>query len=208
MFSVGTNLFYQEIKKYRCNDYKKADIIICITNESKEKYNNLMAEHKKITKFDKGAKIVCNTNYLRNKGIYNSFDFTITKEDYNEETGSLYVLDDLDFYITEKELDDNFELGYAITLYKAQGQQYNSFYFPDEDLKYINGRSAYTLISRLKEDLNDETKERNNKILEACKPKEVKKEVEKLNRGKPKRVNIKYKHEQSVFDKTVEDFFN
>jgi hypothetical protein len=208
MFSVGTNLFYQEIKKYRCNDYKKADIIICITNESKEKYNNLMAEHKKITKFDIGAKIVCNTNYLRNKGIYNSFDFTITKEEFNEETGNIYVLDDLDFFITEKELDDNFELGYAITLYKAQGQQYNSFYFPDEDLKYINGRSAYTLISRLKEDLNDETKERNNKILQACKPKEVKKEVEKKIPTRPKKVNIKYKHEQSVFDKTVEDFFN
>jgi hypothetical protein len=212
MFSLNTNLFYQEIKKYRCNDYKKADIIICITNESKEKYNNLMAEHKKITKFDKGAKIVCNTNFLRKKDIYNSFDFIIKAIHINEDSVPEAIIYDYELddgtIITEKELDDNFELGYAITLYKAQGQQYNSFYFPDEDLQYINGRSAYTLISRLKQELTQETKDRNNKILEAHKPKEVKKEVKKLNRGKPKRVNIKYKHEQSIFDKTIEDFFN
>lgn len=215
MYSTDKQFLIEEIKKYRCNDYTKADIIICITDsggdKSRQTYNNLMAEHKKITKFDVGAKIVCNTNYLRNKGIYNSFDFTITKEDYNEETGSIYVLDDLDFYITEKELDDNFELGYAITLYKAQGQQYKSFYFPDEDLKYINGRSAYTLISRLKEDLNDETKERNNKILEASKPKEIKKEIEKKTPTKPKKmkpVKPLDKKTQNVFDNLVSSFFD
>jgi hypothetical protein len=187
MYSTDKEFLKNEIKKYRCDDYKKADIIICITDnggdKSRQKYNNLMAEHKKITKFDIGAKIVCNTNYLRKYNIYNSFDFVIEDEYEYEETGHKYVLDNTDDapHITEKELDDNFELGYAITLYKAQGQQYNSFYFPDEDLQYINGRSAYTLISRLKQELTQETINRNNKILKAYKPKKVKKEVEKIN---------------------------
>ena len=221
MYSTDKQFLKNEIKKYRCNDYKKADIIICITDnggdKSRQKYNNSMAEHKKITKFDKGAKIVCNTNFLRKKDIYNSFDFIIKAIHINEDTVQEeeaiiydYELDD-GTIITEKELDDNFELGYAITLYKAQGQQYNSFYFPDEDLKYINGRSAYTLISRLKQELTQETKDRNNKILEACKPKEVKKEVEKKIPTRPKKTKpIKPldKKTQCVFDNLVSNFFD
>jgi hypothetical protein len=208
MYSTDKEFLKNEIKKYRCDDYKKADIIICITDDggdkSRQKYNNLMAEHKKITKFDIGAKIVCNTNFLRKKDIYNSFDFIIKAIHINENSDPEekiydYELDD-GTIITEKELDDNFELGYAITLYKAQGQQYNSFYFPDEDLQYINGRTAYTLISRLKQELTQETIDRNNKILEAHKSKEVKKEVQKSNK--------KHNHKQSVFDKTIKDFFN
>ena len=203
MYSTDKQFLINEIKKYRCNDYKKADIIICITNESRQKYNSLMAQHKKITKFDVGAKLICNTNNLRKKDIYNSFDFITTDEVEYEETGHLYVLDDLPFNITEKELDDNFELGYAITLYKAQGQQYKSFYFPDEDLKYINGRSVYTLISRLKEDLNDETKERNNKILEACKPKEDKPKEVKEKTNEPNKMTSGER--KKIRDKVIKD---
>jgi hypothetical protein len=169
-----------EIKKYNSKNWKKADIIICITNKSKENYNKLMSEYKKVKMGDIGCKIVCNTNNLRVKGIYNSFDFIIKdvleEEDENDETKITYILDD-ETKLNEKELFHNFELGYAITLFKAQGQQYKSFFMPEEDFKYINARSAYTLISRLQEDLTEETIKRNKNELKD--KKEVKKEVKK-----------------------------
>jgi hypothetical protein len=41
---------------------------------------------------------------------------------------TLYILDD-GTELNKNELFDNFELGYSTTLFKAQGQQYKSFYF-------------------------------------------------------------------------------
>ena len=142
-----------EIKKYNSDDYTKADIIICITIKQKDIYNKLMSKHLKKTIYDIGCKIVCVTNNLRSKEIYNNFDFII-KDIQTIGNELFYILDDgvTDKYITVnyEELTNNFELGYAITLFKAQGQEYKSFFMPECEFKYINGRSAYTLISRLK----------------------------------------------------------
>ena len=146
-----------EVKKYRDTDYTKSDIIICITNEEKKIYNDLMCKYLKIKDICTiGAKIICNSNDLRNKNIYNNFDFTIEKiED------DLITLDTGD-KITQDELKKNFEFGYSITLFKAQGQEFNSFYIPDTSLEYLNSRSTYTIISRLKQELSKETIKRNN----------------------------------------------
>lgn len=144
-----------EVCKYTVDDYKNADIIICGRNRTKNKYNKLMIDYLNIKFGEIGCKIICNTNNLRQKGIYNNFDYIIKSiNDIN------IILDD-DTSITQEELKNNFELGYAITLFKAQGQQFTSFYYPLDDFDMINNREAYTLISRLKYMLTDETIKRN-----------------------------------------------
>ena len=142
------NIFLtNEVKKYNNKDYKTADIVICCRNKTKDKYNKLMTEHLNIKFGDIGCKIICNSNDLKLKGIYNNFDYTI-KDIIDDKI----ILDD-DTEISQKELK-HFVLGYAITLYKAQGQQFKSFYYAPEDYTFLNGRSTYTLISRLKQDIN------------------------------------------------------
>ena len=46
----------------------------------------------------------------------------------------------------------HFEYGYARTLHSIQGDSIKSYYYPDEDLIpfFIDNRTTYTLISRLK----------------------------------------------------------
>ena len=72
------NIFLtNEVKKYNNKDYKTADIVICCRNKTKDKYNKLMTEHLNIKFGDIGCKIICNSNDLKLKGIYNNFDYTI-----------------------------------------------------------------------------------------------------------------------------------
>ena len=96
---------------------------------------------------DIGCRVVCKTNDLKDKNIYNNFYYTIKeKDDYD-----IVLYDGTDDYeIDLDELKRNFELGYCRTLYNIQGESIISFYFPIEDIDYIDGRALYTLISRIK----------------------------------------------------------
>lgn len=146
-----------EIKKHVTDKYYDADIIICKTNKECDKYNKLMAKRLKvdfterkngdILRFEprKGLKIICVTNDLRDIGIYNNFDFVISKV-----KGDIIILDD-NTVITQKQLNKYFRLGYAITSYKAQGQEFESIYVPLKSYPGEDTRLAYTLISRLKQ---------------------------------------------------------
>ncbi len=147
----NNSFLVNEIIKYRANSYKNADIIICNSNAECKEYNNLMLEHLNIKFGDIGCKIICMTNDLRKKDIYNSFDYVIKEINDDQIT-----LDD-ETIITIEELKKNFEPAYAITMYKCQGHEYESFYIPDSSLTFIDGRKAYTIISRLKQDLTKET---------------------------------------------------
>jgi len=81
------------------------------------------------------------------KNIYNNFYYTIKDVDEDE----IILFDDVDeIKINKKELEDNFELGYCRTLYNIQGESIKSFYFVLDDIRFIDGRALYTLISRLK----------------------------------------------------------
>jgi hypothetical protein len=160
-----TNEFYDAIYYGKCDNIKmvkkyrdtKSNNVICYTNESCNKYNAIIAKRLGITdKFSIGAKVICNTNELRNYNIYNKFTFTVTSID-----GDNIVLD-TDTKIPRELFDrkdhgkDYISLGYARTLYSVQGESMESFYFPDEDLTYLNNRATYTLISRLKGTFNCE----------------------------------------------------
>jgi hypothetical protein len=136
----------KEIKKHNHKSMIDAEIILCRTNKECDEYNDMYMDMKDLEFGQIGCKIICNSNDLREKNIYNSFTFEIKEVDKNT-----IILDD-DIEITKKELHEYFKPGYAITFYKSQGQEYRSFYVPDSSIKGISSREAYTIISRLKED--------------------------------------------------------
>jgi hypothetical protein len=151
----------EELKKHFnvSKDYTKADVILCHSNSQCLEYNKLMLAYHKLDKFDVGAKIICITNTcktLRGLGIYNKFAYTIVKYDYN----TVY-LDDTDstgkqICFNKSLLKSNFESNYAMNFYNAQGQQFKNIYVPDSSINnpHMSGRMAYTIISRLKENIN------------------------------------------------------
>jgi hypothetical protein len=140
------NMIGKEIIKYN-TVYDEAETIITYTNDVRIKYNNMMCEKLKIKFGDIGCKIVCKSNDLKDKDIYNNFYYII--KDVVEDVITIY--DDVsNIYISKDELKKYFDLGYCRTLYNIQGESLKSFHFAMEDLQYIDGRALYTLISRLK----------------------------------------------------------
>lgn len=136
------------IKKYRSvnsNNY------ICYRNKTCDKYNQLISTKLGIRdKFAVGARIICNTNNLREMNIYNRQVFNIIEEMDNK------VKLDNDLIIEKSVMNkiDNgneyFTFAYARTLNSVQGESLLDFYFPDDDFHFVNSRFTYTLISRLK----------------------------------------------------------
>ena len=147
----------EELKRHRTKSYKDASYILCRSNDSCKLFNDKMMAHLGINFGDIGCKVMCKTNNLRDYGIFNNFIFTVTGK-----TPTHVILDD-DITIPLK----NFKYGkeswlpaYARTLYNIQGESTESFYIPNSDLwTYKNdGRSVYTIISRLKQELINKPK--------------------------------------------------
>jgi len=137
----------KEVQKHSV-DWDKSEYIVCYQNDTKDKYNKMKMEHLGITNIiDKGCKVICKSNDLRDKDIFNKYRFTV--ED-NSET-HVIIKDDIKTYtIPIEAFRKYFQPAYAVTLYCIQGESINSYHYPSEDYKFINGRSCYTLISRLK----------------------------------------------------------
>jgi hypothetical protein len=144
-------------KEYYRSKYlnnKNATNVCCYKNDSCDKYNKIVAERLGFESiFDVGAKIICNTNELRDRGIYNKFVFTVV-----EEKEHIIKLDNGE-WISKKECmkkagkKNYFTFAYARTLHSYQGESIRDLYFPKEEMKYVNARMFYTLISRIKEDI-------------------------------------------------------
>lgn len=136
-----------QIIMHNSKTYDQAETIITYKNDTRIKYNKMMIEKLNLNFGDVGCRVVCKTNDLKDKNIYNNFYYTIKEKDDND----IILYDGTDNYeIDLDELKRNFELGYCRTLYNIQGESITSFYFPLEDIDYIDGRALYTLISRIK----------------------------------------------------------
>lgn len=138
-----------EIKKYNSNNFFTAEIIIAYRNDTRRHYNKLMCDRLGIkNKFDIGTKLICKTNEFKNIGLFNNLDCIVKYCD-----GDIVILNDEenDYKIDIAKLK-HFEYGYARTLHSIQGDSIKSYYYPDEDLIpfFIDNRTTYTLISRLK----------------------------------------------------------
>ena len=140
----------EELRSKYLND-SNSNNICCYTNEACDKYNEIVSKRLGFdSMFEVGAKLICNTNKLRNFEIFNKFTFIVKKVENNLiflDNGA--VLSKSDFL--KKEGDKTFiSFGYARTLHSYQGESVENLYYPKEELKYCNDRMFYTLISRLK----------------------------------------------------------
>jgi hypothetical protein len=147
-YNMTQNQRIKEVEKHN-TDIKNADYVIVYTNDTRKKYNKIKMEQlglKEIT--NKSCKVICKSNNLREKDIFNNFKFKV--EDTNDET--VIISDDNNSYcISINDFNKYFEPAYALTLYSIQGETINNFHYANEDYKFLNGRSTYTLISRLKQ---------------------------------------------------------
>lgn len=135
-----------EVYKYSVNDYKKAEIILCYRNKTKQQYNDTMIHQLKLKSWcDKGAKIICNNNKLIHLNICNNGQYIITNVD------NKYFTLDNEYNIPIKYMNKtNFSPAYALNVHQIQGSTINNYYWCREDDFFIDGRTAYTIISRLR----------------------------------------------------------
>ena len=161
LIAINPKDILNEINKYNAKSFEEAETIITYTNVTRQKFNKKMITklnidydicfdgkkpQYKIKTPTVGCKIVCNSNLLSEKNIYNNFYYTIKAVDTD-----ITITDGVDdIIITIKQLKNFFDFGYCRTLYNIQGESISSFYFAVEDIGYLDGRAVYTLISRLK----------------------------------------------------------
>jgi len=125
--------------------YEDADMIICLRNEIVDKYNELKMKHLGISFGEIGCSVICRSNNLRAKNIYNGFIFTI------KDNGECISFNETDETTTYEELEKYFKPAYARTIYSVQGDEFRTIHIAEEDYVYLQKPSfAYTAISRIK----------------------------------------------------------
>jgi hypothetical protein len=145
--STNTEFLASEMKKYSVKNFFDAEVIICYRNNTRKHYNNLMLQHLGRERYDIGNEFVCLTNRLMKYDIYNGKIVKIIDKDKK----NIYLDDGNEIKI--KRFKKNFDLTYAMTCYKVQGSSKLSYYWAPEDDFFITPRIAYTVISRLKENV-------------------------------------------------------
>ena len=135
----------KEVIKHRTDNWYDAEKIICYRNSTIDKYNKMYLDRiGEDDMFFKGAYLRCITNKLFKSEIYNNFYVTIKSIDGDEITFCNGMK------LSKAYVEKYFKLGYAITLYGAQGKSFSSYYYPDEDMSFMTPKRAYTIISRIK----------------------------------------------------------
>ena len=144
-----------QVKKYSQKLKKKWDehlTIICHRNIMVQKYNKLVLRSIDKSKYDPGVKIRCISNKLIKKNALNNFKYIIVE---NDQKSTLIIASELDntqiISISYSEYEQHFDVAYALTIYSLQGSFVYKYHFAEEDYPYIDGRMAYTIISRIYE---------------------------------------------------------
>lgn len=157
----------KEVKKWSCDRIEDAEYILCYRCRrdgirpdkipTRTHYNNLMLEKLGFKKMNEvGVRIFCKNNNLISQKIYNNKLFTIVKIKEDDENINIYTLKDENdniFHVGEKKLLSNFIPAYCINIHQAQGMTLKSYYWASEDDNFLYGRCAYTIISRLQQEL-------------------------------------------------------
>lgn len=128
-------------------DFHNADVVICYTNATCNKYNTMITQRRGINDMATiGVSVICNSNALRSHGIFNKFMYTVKNIDSDGVT-----IDDTikEITIKKRDLYKHFSYGYARTIYSIQGESIPRYYYAPEDNAFLaDGRVAYTIISR------------------------------------------------------------
>lgn len=133
---------------------KNAELIICYRHKTKEKYNNLMLENLELEPYSEGTKLISVTNKFNKLGIYNHKRLNVIEVD--EKLITLEEVDgELKKYVLPKKKvcnPNNFQHAYAMNIHQVQGRTLKSYYWCDDDNKFLDGRMGYTIISRLRQE--------------------------------------------------------
>jgi len=146
------------VKKHQTKNPFDAEVVICYKNETCNIYNKAILKHKGFEdKYAIGVSLICKTNKLRNKDVYNNFIITIKdikKRCVDGKKINIYICDSegSTIELTYAEINEFFRPSYARTAYGVQGKSFLSYHYAKEDLKFLkkNSRLAYTIVSRLK----------------------------------------------------------
>lgn len=153
--SKNKEYLQSEVKKWssKLKDIKNVERVLCYRLDTKKKYNNILLKLNGFKKWtDTGVKVYCKNNKMKDIDIYNHKEFYIYKIKKIEDMKifRLIDIDGIEYDIPEKKFIRNFDVAYAINIHQAQGMTLDSYYWAPEDNKFITNRSAYTIISRLK----------------------------------------------------------
>lgn len=172
-----------EVIKYSTKKYMDAHVVLCYRNKDKfktiidddgntidknlntmKKYNDKILKEKGLDRYDVGTRHICVSNEfieLKPNPLYKSTMITI-KEIIETEEGIKYKCEDEyenEYLLSKKKMESKkFNLGYSINVHQVQGDSLESYYWAPEDNYFINNRTAYVIISRLKKELTDFTK--------------------------------------------------
>jgi len=142
----GTKKYGKEqVNKHSSESWQTADVILCYRNDTRGMYNDMKLEQLGFKNmYQVGVKLVCKTNNLSKFGIYNNYSMTIKSI-----VKGIFTLDD-GTELKHRQIGQNFILGYAVNLYGIQGRSIKSYYWCSSGNNFIDQRSAYTIVSRLK----------------------------------------------------------
>lgn len=179
--------FKEEVHKYSTKKAQDAEIILCWRNKTADIYNDKMIEKMKTTKYSVGVRYICKTKQTNGKllerDIYNGRPIKIlevldgdkflvgededVKEKYIMDADGVRTEDDNDFsaIVTKQELDKYFKLAYCVNVYQIQGQTLKSYHWAKCDDCFLDGRKAYTIISRLSGNVYEDNITDNNCML-------------------------------------------
>ena len=135
----------QEVRRHSTKSWEDADVILCFRNEIRDLYNQKKLKSLGFSSMiEEGVKVVCFTNKLREKNIYNRYDAII-----KEIQGNMILFDNGN-EISKGELQKNFRPNYATNAYGIQGSSKSSYYYCEEDENFLTPNVSYVIISRLK----------------------------------------------------------
>lgn len=143
----------REVKKYSSTTYDNS-VVLCYRNDkTRDPWNKKIMAEKGLCYESIGLQLYCevtNEKY-RSYGIYKGFPVYI----HSVDNGRWTIVNNMDnpeirIECTEKQITNDFSPRFALNCYNIQGQSIDSYYWAAEDDFFINGRTAYTIISRLK----------------------------------------------------------
>ena len=145
------------IKKYCSSDINdKETVFIAYRNENRKQINNIMMEKNNYVmnenEISVGVKLINKTNNLNIGGlnIYNKHQFIVIEN--NTDGVIIQDAENNKIQATRKEIIDNMDLAFCLTLYCVQGQTIPKIHFVDKDIDMLCKvpNALYTLISRIK----------------------------------------------------------
>jgi len=162
-----------EIKKVCEDRWSKDCMVVSYTNKKRHEFNKAICDKldipyikvededgnlKKIRihpDVPMGTKIICNSNVLGGKKIYNKFVYTI-----KDKVGDFFEIDSgtSTHKVSYKSITSYFDYTYCRTLYSIQGKSIEKINFIDNYHWISDNQRAYTFISRKKEKVDTSNK--------------------------------------------------